>query len=86
MTYFGTRFGCRWGMPHDMVMIAENQHQIWEKCKICGVQKHWNKGYKGRIKNAEYLKIHIRNYAQELGATKRVFYKIYKPEKTIIFI
>lgn len=83
---YGTRFGCRWGMPHDMARLGENQQQIWERCQICGKTFHWNKGYKGRVKNVEYVKAHVRQFAQEFGATKRVFKKLYESEKTIITI
>jgi len=84
MTYYGTRFGCRWGLPHDMLRLGENPHQIWEKCKLCGKTFHWNKGYKGRVENEAYLKAHVREFAQEFGATKRVFKKLYNPEQVII--
>jgi len=86
MTYYGTRFGCRFGQPHDLQRIGENPQQIWEKCQICGQTFHWNKGYKGRIDNTEYLKAHVRQFAQDFGATKRVYMKLYKPEKTTILI
>ena len=83
---YGTRFGCRWGMPHEMKRLGENPAQIWEKCVICGKTFHWNKGHKGRVENPEYLKAHVRQFAQRIGSTKRVFYKLYEPEKTIIKI
>lgn len=82
---YGTRFkGCRFGQPHDLVKIGETPYQTVEQCKICGIKKRWNKGYKGRIKNNEYLKAHVRQFAQEFGSTKRIFKKLYKPGQTII--
>ena len=84
MTYYGTRFGCRFGQPHDMVRLGENPQQIWERCRLCGKTRRWNKGYKGRIKNAEYVVDHVRQFAQRIGATKRVFMKLYEKDKTII--
>lgn len=81
---YGTRFGCRFGQPHKIIRIGENPAQIWEKCSICGKTFRWNKGYQGRVNNPEYLKAHVREYAQDFGSTKRVFMKLYKPEKTII--
>lgn len=84
MNYYGTRFGCKFGQPHDMVRIGENPQQIWEKCRLCGKSFRWNKGYKGKIKNTEYLKAHVRQFAQPTGATKRVFMKIYEKDKTTI--
>jgi hypothetical protein len=87
MPYFGTRVeGCRFGQPHDMVRLGENPQEIREKCRICGKVKHWNKTYKGRVANAEYLKTHVRQFCQPHGATKRVFMKIHEPEKTIILL
>ena len=79
--------GCRYrGIPHDMRVLWENPHSKAEVCQICGTRKRYNKGYKGRINNAEYLKDHVRNFAQKWGATKRIYNKIYQPEKTIIHI
>ncbi len=83
---YGTRFGCRWGIPHDYERLGENPQQIWERCKICGHTAHWVKGYKGRIGNAEYLKAHVRQYAQDFGSTKRVYKKLYCPNEVIIIL
>lgn len=80
------KFGCRYGQPHDLIQIGDNPQQKWDKCKICGKTFRWNKGYKGRINNAEYLKAHIRQFAQSFGATKETYMKLYEPEKTIIHI
>ncbi len=82
---YGTRLcGCRFGQAHDFVRLGETPQQTWEQCKICGIKKKWNKGYRGRIANTEYLKAHVRQFAQDFGSTKRVYMKIYKPEQTII--
>lgn len=82
---YGTRIrGCRFGQPHDLVVLGENPQRLWEKCKICGKTFKWNKGYKGRIDNTRYLKAHVRQFAQDFGSTKRVYKKLYQPEETII--
>ena len=81
---YGTRFGCRFGQPHDFQILKDNPHVKWEICRICRVRKRWNKGYKGRIDNPEYLKDHVRQFAQKFGSTKRVYNKLYHPEKCII--
>ena len=81
---YGTRFGCRWGMPHDLIKIGENKHQTWERCSLCNKTFRWNKGYKGRIENTEYLKAHVRQYAQDFGTTKRVYKKLYSQKEIII--
>jgi len=83
---YGTRFGCRFGQPHDMVKIGENPRQMWERCKICNKTFRWNKNIKGRIENFAYLKAHVRQFAQDFGSTKRVYMKLYKPEETKIII
>ena len=83
---YGTRFGCRFGLPHDFTTIKDTKTYKVERCKICNSRKKYNKGYHMRIDNASYLKDHVRNYAQETGPTKRVFAKIYKPNKLVIHI
>lgn len=86
MTYYGTRFGCKFGKPHDFVPTKETKTYKIERCQICNVRRKWNKGFHGRVDNPKYLKDHVRNFAQEFGATKRVYNKLYHPEKTIIHL
>ena len=83
---YGMRFGCRFGQPHDPVLVKETKTFKVERCKICGVRRHWVKGYKERISNVDYLRFHVRSFAQPHGSTKRVFEKTYHPEKTVIHI
>ena len=79
--------GCRTrGIPHDFTGIHETMRVKWEVCQICGKKMRWNKGYRGRMDNVEYLKAHVRNYCQKTGATKRVYNRIYNPEKCIIIL
>lgn len=86
MRYTGD-LGCRYrGIPHDMRIIHENPHVKWEVCQICGKRFRYNKGYKGRTDNVQYLKDHVRNFAQKFGATKRIYKKIYRPKETTIII
>jgi len=84
--YYGYNLGCRFGMPHKTVMIKDAKNAIYEKCEICSKRFKWTKGYKGRINNKEYLKVHLRDFAQSFGSTKRVYNKLYCPEKCIIKI
>lgn len=86
MTYYGTRndFGCRFGQPHDMRRVHEGPQVIVERCSRCMKQFRWNKGFKGRVANAAYLKAHIRQFAQRIGSTRRVFMQLYEPHKTTI--
>ena len=83
---YGYDLGCRFGQPHDIKILHENPQVKWEMCEICGKRFRWNKGFRGRVVNAEYLKVHVRNFAQKNGATKRVYHKVYKPELCIITI
>lgn len=86
MTHNRTRFGCRFGMPHDLQRLGELSNQIWERCSLCSKTFRWNKGQKGRVENNEYLKAHVRQFAQPTGATKRVFHKVHRPEMTTIIL
>jgi hypothetical protein len=81
---YGLRLGCRFGAAHDIEIIHENPVVKWEMCKLCGERFRWNKGYKGRTNNTEYLKAHVRNFAQPDGATAMVYNRIYAPEKCVI--
>lgn len=79
--------GCKYrGIPHDLHITFQNAHVKWERCNICNRKFRFNKGYKGRVDNVEYLKAHIRNFCQRGGATKRIYNKVYHPEKCIINI
>lgn len=81
-----TDYGCRDGMPHDLHIVHESRAAKWEMCHRCSRKFRWTKGFKGRVNNPEYLKAHMRNYAQMGGATRRVYMRIYQPEKCIIRI
>ena len=73
--------GCRYrGIPHDLRIIHQTDYIKIEACYICNRRFRWNKKYKGRVNNIEYLKAHVRNYCQRNGATKRVYMKVYHPE------
>lgn len=86
MRYTGD-LGCKYrGIPHDMQTIHDSIRLKWEVCRICNKKFRWNKGYRGRVQNIEYLKAHVRNFAQRNGATKAVYNRIYKPEKCVIVI
>lgn len=84
---YGYDLGCRFsGYPHDLIFIYENNQYKFELCKICSKKFKWAKSYKGRIQNAEYVKAHVRNFAQSWGATKRIYNTVYKSELSIIKI
>lgn len=83
---YSEKLGCRYGLPHDLKIIFENKRVKWEVCQICNKKFRWLKGSRGRVNNPEYLKAHVRNFAQRFGATKRIYHKIYKPYKCKIKI
>ena len=73
-------------MPHDITLLHDSRRVKWEVCTVCNKKFRWLKGFKERISNVEYLKVHSRNYAQKGGATNRLFMKLYEPKKTKIII
>ncbi len=73
-------------MPHDMKIIHETPVAKWEVCQRCNMKRRYNKGYKGRVDNVQYLKDHVRSFAQKNGPTRRVYKKVYQPEKCTIVI
>ena len=85
MTRYTSDLGCRYrNIPHDIKLVHENPHRKIEVCVICNKKFNFNIGYKNRINNQEYLKVHARNFAQKFGATKRVYNRVYKPENCVI--
>ena len=80
------KYGCKYNLPHDLKIIHENPTIKIEVCLICNRKYKWSKGYRGRVNNIEYLKAHARNFAQQFGKTKRLFYQIYEPQKLNIVI
>lgn len=79
-------YGCRNRMPHDLEKLYENSVVKVEVCKRCGKKVRFRKYFKGRVDNRAYLEAHARNFAQSWGRTKRLYYKIYHPEKCVIKI
>lgn len=87
MTYYGYDLGCRFrGVPHNIRVLKETKRIKCEICMICQKRFRWNKGYRGRTDNNEYLKAHIRNFAQQNGATQRIYKRIYRPQENVIRI
>lgn len=86
MIRYGTRYGCRFGAPHNLFVVGETPAIKVERCKICSKTFSWKKGYKGRISSKEYLFAHVREYAQPGGSTNRVFQKLHNPQKCIITV
>lgn len=87
MIRYGYDLGCRFkGVPHEMTLIHENPQIKVERCQLCNQSFRWRKGYKQRIDNKEYVKAHLRSFAQKFGATKRVYKRLYSRDETIIRI
>jgi len=81
-----SRHGCKYGLPHDLTILNENQVIKVEVCKICNTKFRWNKRKLGRVNNEKYLEAHLRNFAQKFGRTKRIYHKIYYSNKCKIKI
>lgn len=80
------RYGCKYGLPHDMDLLHDGKYVKWEVCKICNKKFRWTKGSRGRVDNVKYLEAHARNYAQPGGATNQLYRRIYEPEKCKIIL
>jgi hypothetical protein len=84
---YGYELGCRYrGIPHDLKILYENPQKKIEVCQICNKKFKFNKGFKGRTENQEYLKAHIRNFCQKWGATRQIYNRVYRPESCVISI
>lgn len=83
---YGPRLGCKGGMPHDPVQVAQTERYIVQRCRLCGVRKNWIKAHKGRTDNQGYLAFNIRKFAQKWGVTKRVYLKVRDPDQLTIHI
>lgn len=79
------RYDCRYGLPHDLMIIGENNVVKVEKCKLCRQTFRWKKT-NGRIDNVGYLKAHARNFAQRGGRTHQMYMKLYHPESTKLIV
>jgi len=83
---YGRNLGCMYGAPHNMRYLADTKMAKWEKCIFCGRIFRWTKGLKGRVDNAEYLKAHVRQFAQRNGATRMIYHKLYRLNEMTIKI
>jgi hypothetical protein len=79
-------YGCKGGLPHSLRPLKEFNWVKYEYCELCGKKYRWNKRERQRIANKEYLKAHVRNFAQRYGATREIYHRIYKPELCVIRI
>jgi hypothetical protein len=77
---------CKRKLPHDLQPLVETEKLKVEICRLCSKKFRWNKRAKGRIHNIRWLEAHVRNTAQKWGRTKRIYYKLYQPEKLVIEI
>ena len=65
--------------------LHTNNRSIWERCIKCGRRWHWNINPKDRIDNKRYLAVHIREYCQPTGRTKKTYFKLYgNPENNLV--
>jgi len=66
---------------HNFTVIHSDQHTQVEVCKDCGFKKQYKK-IDNRINNQEYLKDHVRDFAQPTGPTAKIFERYYGKPKT----
>jgi hypothetical protein len=76
-------YGCKGDMPHKFEVYAEDERVIAEQCNRCGMKKTYNKAEKGRVETKEYVKDHIRDFAQPNGRTGKLFEQLYGKPKDI---
>lgn len=65
---------------HNFTSIHSDKNVQVERCKQCGYQKKYNK-VEGRVNNVEYLKDHVRDFAQPTGPTAHIFKQFYGKTK-----
>lgn len=68
----------------DFTATHEDAGGKVEVCIFCGRKVVYRK-VNGRTDNIKYLKMHIRNFAQPRGATRKVFEEIYGKQKLMKF-
>lgn len=57
--------------------VKEDSKTLKETCIFCGRSVYWNKDKFGRLDNKKYQRLHIRDFAQPIGPTSRIFREIY---------
>jgi hypothetical protein len=68
----------------DFTLVHEDAGAKVECCIYCGRKEIYRK-VNGRTDNIKYLKMHIRNFAQPYGASRKVFEEIYGKQKLTNF-
>lgn len=71
---------CKKNKYCDFTCIIEDARAKVEVCIYCGRKEIYRK-VGGRTDNVRYLKMHVRNFAQPIGATRKVFEEIYGKAK-----
>ena len=69
------------GHLHTFQVLSSTAEEQVERCTECGEKKRYRQ-INGRSDNNQYLKDHIRDFAQPGGATNAVFQKYYGNSKT----
>lgn len=68
---------CKGKQPHEYEPFAEAASFLAEICVLCGDKQVWDKDDRGRVANKDYLRYHIREFAQATGPTSQVFEMLY---------
>lgn len=66
---------------HSFTVIQSDKDRQVERCKQCGYTKSYNK-VNDRVNNVEYLKDHVKDFAQPTGPTANVFEEVYGKSKS----
>lgn len=67
---------------HDYQRVSENKDGLVEVCKECGKRLITKKDSMGRMDNRAYAKEHIRDIAQPIGSTAKIFERFYGKPKS----
>lgn len=68
----------------DFTAIFEDDRAKVEQCIYCGRKEIYRK-VGGRTDNVRYLRMHVRNFCQPHGPTRRVFEEVYGRERLVHF-
>lgn len=71
---------CKKNKYHDLTCVHEDRKAKVEMCIYCGHREIFRK-VDGKTDNVRYLKMHVRNFAQPYGATRKVFGEIWGKAK-----
>lgn len=75
---------CKKNRYCDFTTVHEDRGAKVERCIYCGRRTIFRK-VNGKTDNVQYLKMHVRNFAQPYGATRKVFEEVYGSQRLLKF-